>query len=146
MVCCVSGGSGDSSNVGVIYRPLNKQASLPQACKRGPEWLLQKWGLGKLSGPKEDPGGPLSKMRVLFEFYFVLGKITDRESAGLSQCSHHSRKVNKVKKKCLYIWRSWKIHIIIHYKKCWVFWRTADRKIIFKTGCFHPNIYYKTTV
>lgn len=36
MVCCVSRGSGDSSNVGVIYRPLNKQASLPQPVNVGP--------------------------------------------------------------------------------------------------------------
>lgn len=35
-VCCVSRGSGDSSNVGVIYRPLNKQASLPQLVNVGP--------------------------------------------------------------------------------------------------------------
>lgn len=28
MVCCVSSGSSDSPNVGVIYTPTNKQASL----------------------------------------------------------------------------------------------------------------------
>lgn len=66
MVCCVSGGSGDSSNAGVIYRPLNKQASLPQPVNVGPNDCSESGVWRNLSGPKEAPGGPLSKMRVLF--------------------------------------------------------------------------------
>lgn len=53
MVCCVSGGSCDSPNVGVIYTPPNKQASLRRTvnAKPGP------------SAPKVEPGDPRRPLR-----------------------------------------------------------------------------------
>lgn len=52
MVCCVSSGSSDSPNVGVIYTPTNKQASLRQTVNAKPEPTAPKVGSG-------DPRRPL---------------------------------------------------------------------------------------
>lgn len=56
MVCCVSSGSCDSPNVGVIYTPPNKQASLRQTVNAGPEPTAPKVGSG-------DPQRPLRGSR-----------------------------------------------------------------------------------
>lgn len=61
MVCCVSSGSCDSRNVGVIYTPPNKQASLRQTVNAGPEPTAPKVGSGDpqrpLRGSREGGGG-----------------------------------------------------------------------------------------
>lgn len=69
MVCCVSSGSCDSSNVGVIYRPLDKQASLPQPVNVGSTNHSQSGVWGPSVAPKRLLGGPLSEMR---DFYLSI--------------------------------------------------------------------------
>lgn len=56
MVCCVSSGPCDSSNVGVIYTPPNKQASLRPTVNAKPRPTAPKVGSG-------DPGRPLRGSR-----------------------------------------------------------------------------------
>lgn len=73
MVCCVSGGSGDSSNVGVIYRPLDKQASLPQPVNMGPNDCSESGVWGSSAALKSTPHGPLSQMRVFIRGLFHSG-------------------------------------------------------------------------
>ncbi len=78
MVCCVSSGSCDSPNVYVIYRPLNKQASLPQPVNVGPS-ATPKVESGDPQGPLRSPlGTPQQNERVLFDYYFIQEEITDR--------------------------------------------------------------------
>lgn len=61
MVCCVSSGSCDRPNVGVIYTPPNKQAPLRQTVNAGPEPTAAKVGPGDprrpLRGSREGRGG-----------------------------------------------------------------------------------------
>lgn len=61
MVCWVSSGSCDSSNVGVIYRPLDKQASLPQPVNVGQTDRSQSGVWGPSGAPKRLPGDPSAK-------------------------------------------------------------------------------------
>ncbi|KAI9543776.1 hypothetical protein NQZ68_008824 [Dissostichus eleginoides] len=58
MVCCVSSGSCDTSNVGVIYRPLDKQASLPQPVNVGRTDRSQSGVWGPSGALKRLPGHP----------------------------------------------------------------------------------------
>lgn len=90
MVCCVSGGSCDSSNVAVIYRPLDKQASLPQPVNVGQTNRSQSGVWGPTVAPKRLPRGPLSKMR---EFYlsiisFKMRLPSDQRVESLLSSSH----------------------------------------------------------
>lgn len=61
MVCCVSSGSCDSSNVAVIYTPLDKQASLPQPVNAGPTDRSQSGVWGPSGALRRLLGGPSAK-------------------------------------------------------------------------------------
>lgn len=61
MLCCVSSGSCDSSNVGVIYRPLDKQASLPRPVNAGLTDCSQSGVWGPPVAPKSPPRDPSVK-------------------------------------------------------------------------------------
>lgn len=73
MVCCVSSESCDNSNFGVIYRPLDKQASLPQPVNSDPTDCSQTvvWGLSRV--PKRLPEDPSAKWESFIWLLFHSG-------------------------------------------------------------------------
>lgn len=73
MVCCVSSGSCDSSNVSVIYRPLDKQASLPQPVKVGLTNCSQSGVWGPSGAPKRLPEDPSTKWESFIWLLFHSG-------------------------------------------------------------------------
>lgn len=74
MVCCVSSESCDNSNFGVIYRPLDKQASLPQPVNSDPTDCSQTvvWGLSRV--PKRLPEDPSAKWESFIWLLFHSGR------------------------------------------------------------------------
>ena len=74
MLCCVSSGSCDSSNVGVIYRPLDKQASLPQSVNVGLTDRLQSGVWGSSGALKRLPEDPSAKWESFIWLLFHSGR------------------------------------------------------------------------
>lgn len=93
MVCCVSSGSCDSPNVGVIYTPPNKQASLRQTVNAKPEPTAPKVGSGDpwrpLRGSQEGQGGEKEEFDSgVTLFRWRLQSKRERAAGALRLCCH----------------------------------------------------------
>lgn len=114
MVCCVSAGSGDSSNVGVIYRPLNKQASLRQPVNVGPNDCSESGVWGASAALKTLPGDPSAKWGFYLRFIsFGINLLTEKEVEVWAQARviENSPQGEKTK---IYTWRLWPENLAMH--------------------------------